>query len=397
MDGQVAQLAGVFARTVANDRVVAAGDALGLDIRLAAAVTFKNLVKYRWVPTEVAQEAGTQPIPNGEKDQIRQLLTGLMLSTPQLVRAQLSEALAIISGHDFPGRWPTLLPELVSRLQTDDLGTINGVAATANSIFKRYRNQIGNDALVAELAASQDVFAAPALEALQKISKLVPQLAAQGQGDQLRLAVGTLRLLCRIFFSLNSPGLTPLFESQLDAWMGEFHSFLGLQEGPGLAESDPTKEAPLDGLKAAVCANINLFMEMNEEEFERFMQTFVTDVWHLLTSVSGRSGQDNLAMAATRFLTTVARSVHHKLFAEAAVLQQVCESIVLPNLMVREDDEEMFEMNPVEYIRRDAEGSDADTRRRAAADLLKALSEKYEGQVRLPRGFRPAPARRACL
>jgi hypothetical protein len=38
------------------------------------------------------------------QEQIRQLLTGLMLSTPQLVRAQLSEALAIISGHDFPAR-----------------------------------------------------------------------------------------------------------------------------------------------------------------------------------------------------------------------------------------------------------------------------------------------------
>jgi exportin-2 (importin alpha re-exporter) len=58
-------------------------------------------------------------------------------------------------------------------------------------------------------------------------------------------------------------------------------------------------------------------------------------VWHLLTSVSARSGQDGLAMAATRFLTTVARSVHHGLFKEPAVLQQVCESIVLPNLKVR--------------------------------------------------------------
>lgn len=36
-------------------------------------------------------------------------------------------------------RWPGLLPELVGRLKTDDLGVINGVAATANSIFKRYR------------------------------------------------------------------------------------------------------------------------------------------------------------------------------------------------------------------------------------------------------------------
>ncbi|GBG00626.1 exportin, partial [Raphidocelis subcapitata] len=359
MEPAVQQLAEVFARTVANDReviktaeeqlksvsqqpgygitvlkVVAAGEALGMDVRLAAAVTFKNLVKYRWVPTEVAQDAGALPVPDAEKEQIRQLLTGLMLSTPPLVRAQLSEALAIISGHDFPMRWPGLLPELVARLQTDDLGVVNGVAATANSIFKRYRNQYGSNDLVAELAASQEVFAQPALDALVATSKAVPALAAAGRTEQLRTAVSTLRLLCRIFFSLNSPGLTPLMESQLDTWMGEFHGFLALADAPALAEKDPTQEAPLDGLKAAVCANINLFMEIAEEEFAKFLQTFVTDVWHLLTSVSGRSGQDGLAMAATRFLTTVARSVHHTLFAEAAVLKQICESIVLPNLKV---------------------------------------------------------------
>jgi hypothetical protein len=39
-------------------------------------------------------------------------------------------------------------------------------------------------------------------------------------------------------------------------------------------------------------------------------------------------------MAAIRFLTTVARSVHSKLFADTSVLKQICESIVLPNLRV---------------------------------------------------------------
>jgi hypothetical protein len=48
--------------------------------------------------------------------QIKQLLTGLMLNTPPLVRAQLSEALTLISNHDFPTAWPQLLPELVERL-----------------------------------------------------------------------------------------------------------------------------------------------------------------------------------------------------------------------------------------------------------------------------------------
>lgn len=38
-------------------------------------------------------------------------------------------------------------------------------------------------------------------------------------------------------------------------------------------------------------------------------------------------------------------------------------------------------MNPLEYIRRDAEGSDSDTRRRAAADLVKSLTERFPHQV----------------
>lgn len=51
--------------------------------------------------------------------------------------------------------------------------------------------------------------------------------------------------------------------------------------------------------------------------------------------------QDNLAMSAIRFLTTVSKSVHHTLFADAGALQQICESIVIPNLRVRADDEEV--------------------------------------------------------
>jgi exportin-2 (importin alpha re-exporter) len=51
--------------------------------------------------------------------------------------------------------------------------------------------------------------------------------------------------------------------------------------------------------------------------------------------VTQRPGQDNLAMNAIRFLTTVAKSVHSKLFADPAALKQICEAIILPNLRVR--------------------------------------------------------------
>lgn len=50
-------------------------------------------------------------------------------------------------------------------------------------------------------------------------------------------------------------------------------------------------------------------------------------------------------------------------------------------MQVRDEDEEVFEMNPIEYIRRDIEGGDSDTRRRSAADLVKALTDVFEAQV----------------
>ncbi len=95
----------------------------------------------------------------------------------------------------------------------------------------------------------------------------------------------------------------------------------------------------------------------------------------------GYHPQDNLAMNAIRFLTTVASGVHHALFKDENTLKQVCEKIVIPNLMMRDDDEEMFELNWVEYVRRDTEGSDSDTRRRAAAELVKSLTAKFSTEA----------------
>jgi exportin-2 (importin alpha re-exporter) len=47
----------------------------------------------------------------------------------------------------------------------------------------------------------------------------------------------------------------------------------------------------------------------------------------------------------------------------------------------REVDEELFEDNPQEYIRRDAEGADTDTRRRGATDLVRGLCKSFEAEV----------------
>ncbi|KAI6659426.1 Exportin-2-like isoform X2 [Oopsacas minuta] len=57
------------------------------------------------------------------------------------------------------------------------------------------------------------------------------------------------------------------------------------------------------------------------------------------------------------------------------------EQVILPNVQLRDTDEEQFEDNADEYIRRDLEGSDVDTRRHAACHLIKSLCKHFEEKV----------------
>jgi len=351
-------------------------------VRQAAAVNFKNHVKHRWADPDPELFGGQDvpPIADDEKAQIKSLITSLMVSAPPKVQSQLSEALTIISQHDFPGKWESLLPELTSKLRehSGDLAVVSGVLETANSVFKRFRNAFMSNSLSRELDYAQKQFSRPALAMLQQIR--AQAAAAAGDAAALRPLLRCARLVCRIFFSLNSLGLSEHIEEQLKEWMSEFHMLLKIETAV-LDEPDPEKESPLDSLKAAVCENINLYMESCEEEFQAYLSTFVHVVWELLLKVSAKPGQDRLAMAAIRFLTTVSRSVHCTLFQDAGALQKICENIVIPNLRVRPEDEEVFDFNYVEYIRRDTEGSDSDTRRRAACELVKSLTEKFPSEV----------------
>lgn len=88
------------------------------------------------------------------------------------------------------------------------------------------------------------------------------------------------------------------------------------------------------------------------------------------------------------------------LFENQQTLEAFCEKIVLPNMTLRTFEEELFEDDPAEYVRRDLESAseylllafrllDADdsraagseTRRQAASDFTRALMEQFEAQV----------------
>lgn len=324
------------------------------------------------------------PIPEDEKGAIKTHLINLMLGTPASVQAQLSEALTIICATDFPDKWQNLVPELVSKFSSGDLQVVAGVLTTANSIFKRYRGMYKSEELYRELKYVLDNFVGtsdgpkPFLDLFKSTASLVERTQDNPAG--LTQVFHCLYLMCRIFFSLHSQELPEVFEDTMGDWMGYFHTFL-TYDNAALDPAGGEEESVLIKVKAAVCENVNVYIEKNEEEFQSYLQMFAADIWNLLLKVGLQSNRDHLAITAIVFLTTVAKSVHHTLFQDAGTLKQICEGVIIPNLRMREEDEEMFEMNHIEYIRRDMEGSDSDTRRRSACELVKHLTDKFPEQV----------------
>lgn len=118
------------------------------------------------------------------------------------------------------------------------------------------------------------------------------------------------------------------------------------------------------------------------EEFESHLPDFVSAIWQLLTSTGLDVKYDLLVSTALGFLGSVAEQTgNNKLFSEGEALKTICEQVIMPNVGFRQQDQELFEDNPEEWIRRDLEGSDQATRRRAACDLIRSLSRNFEAQI----------------
>lgn len=191
----------------------------------------------------------------------------------------------------------------------------------------------------------------------------------------------TLGLLVKVFYDLSCQDMPPQFEEHLEQISGFLHKYL-TYDNPLLATDDESEAGVLENVKADICEALELYTSKFDEEFGKYTQVFITSAWNLLSSIGPEQKFDGLVSRALKFLTSVAGTARHSPnFNDENVLNQVVEKVVLPNVALRETDIELFEDEPIEFIRRDLEGSDTDSRRRAATDFLRTLQEKFEQLV----------------
>jgi exportin-2 (importin alpha re-exporter) len=341
-----------------------------LNTRLAASLAFKNFIRHNYT-----DENGAYKLPLDEVATIKQELVGLMISSPPSIQSQLGEAISLIADSDFWEKWDTLIPDLVSRLSDTDFKVTNGVLEVAHSIFQRWRPLFQSNELYAEINHVLSIFGEPFVKMLAVADQQIEankdnQVALKGWFD-------TMSLLMRIFYDLSCQDLPPVLESNIGPIVTILLKYLSYTN-PHF-DGDDDEATVLENVKAEICEALTLYTTKFDEDFSPFASQFMQAVWTLLSTVGPEKRYDLLVSKALNFLTAIAAVPRHaENFNNEEIMGQIVEKVILPNVALRESDIEMFEDEPIEFIRRDLEGSDTDSRRRAATDFLRKLLESFE-------------------
>eukprot|EP00445_Apocalathium_hangoei_P036695 CAMPEP_0203945012 /NCGR_PEP_ID=MMETSP0359-20131031/80633_1 /ASSEMBLY_ACC=CAM_ASM_000338 /TAXON_ID=268821 /ORGANISM="Scrippsiella Hangoei, Strain SHTV-5" /LENGTH=974 /DNA_ID=CAMNT_0050876113 /DNA_START=78 /DNA_END=2998 /DNA_ORIENTATION=+ len=343
-------------------------ESMDLGIRQAGSIYFKNYLKRRWGPD--------RGIPDNEKEVIKESLLPLTLRVPRLLRAQFLGALQEMAGPEFLSDWPQLLSELSRLLASaqDDV-LLQAVAMdAAHAVFSRYRVSGKGGDPVREARSCAEAFGPAHLQVWKAaceraLSGTFPVEQLVGHWELLSSAVS-------VFYDLHAQVLPNFFCDQREAYLEGFIALLGCR-GSGSLDS-----GSLASLQGEVCSALTLYASRYEEQLGAHVGRCTKAVWDLLTAIGQREEFDSLAGAGIAFLTAASRTEWESSpFQDPTALQAICEHIVLPNMKSRPSDVELFLESPQEYIVRDVEGGDEETRRRSAMDLVRALRRFSNAKV----------------
>lgn len=202
----------------------------------------------------------------------------------------------------------------------------------------RFRDAFSKD-VEANVIYTVKMLCEPLLALFVATMARVKALAATPNADaQLVPLVRAVGHIMKLFYSLNFVVLPQLVEDNMVAWFNEMQWLLQwTSTSAKLNEhaSFETKPGPLLRAQALVLDAVTLFAQKYEEEIQPFLQAFVSDAWQLLTRASADQRDDRRVIAAMTFLQTIAQSVHHDLFNNADTLKQICENVIIPNIMLR--------------------------------------------------------------
>lgn len=351
---------------------------LPLSIRLAASIFLKNFLKVNWI-----DENGNHLLAQSNINIIKQEIISLMISLPeQQLQIQIGESISIIADSDFPHNWQNLINDLVSKLSIENMNQTKSILLVSHSIFKKWRPLFRSDELFLEIKIVLDAFSVPFLNLLKNVDEKISNIKNDNTietKDNLTLLFDILLLLIKLYYDFNCQDIPEFFEDNIKDGMGILHKYLSY-ENPLV--DDPNEDDDISILikvKSSIQEVVQLYTTRYEDIFDPMINDFIQVTWQLLTKISTQPKNDILVAKSLNFLTAIIRiPKFFEFFNSNDTMNDIMVKVILPNVILRDSDIELFEDDPIEYIRRDLENSDYDTRRKSSTNFLNELKIKNE-------------------
>ncbi|KAL5007680.1 hypothetical protein ScPMuIL_016486 [Solemya velum] len=115
-------------------------DQLDMPVRQAGVIYLKNMVTQFWHDREVENPSDPVPFSVHEQDRltIRNSVIEAIIQAPDAVRVQLCVCISHMIKHDYPGRWPNIPEKLAAFIQSDNHNTWMGALMCLYQMVKVY-------------------------------------------------------------------------------------------------------------------------------------------------------------------------------------------------------------------------------------------------------------------
>ncbi|KAL9107715.1 MAG: hypothetical protein Q9227_007430 [Pyrenula ochraceoflavens] len=360
-------------------------------IRLSAAVYLKNRVSRGWPPQE--ENHIHKSIPDNERQPLRERIIPILASSPNVIRSQFIPILQTVLQHDFPDKWPNFLDVTLQLLSTQDAQSVFAGLQCLLAICRTYRFKVHEDS-----RTDLDKIVSVSFPILLTLGNKLNAEESLEAAEMLRIVVKCFKHT--IYYDL--PAHLRSRQATVD-WCTLFLHIIAKTPPPNsLAEDLDEREANhwwkakkwsyanLNRLYVRY-GNPNLTTKKNEKDYveyaKMFMTTFAPEI------LKGYLGEIEKWANGSQWLSKPSLS-YTLIYLEECVkpksiwdhlkphMETLISHVIFPILCQSDEDIELFEADPPEYLHRKLNFyEDVSAPDMAATNFLVALTKNRKKQT----------------
>ncbi|XP_058126531.1 importin-7 [Anopheles ziemanni] len=330
-----------------------------MPVRLAGAIYLKNLVNSSW-PDKEAEAGNPIPFAIHEQDRamVRDTIVEAIVHVPaEVVRAQLCFCLSHIIKSDFPGRWTQVVDKVSLCLQSSDPNAWHGALLCMYQLVKHY-----------EYKKSSERF--PLTEAMNLLLPQIYTIMLNVLNEPSEQSVLMQKQILKIYYALTQYWL-PLEVISKDvfaSWMEICRQILE-RPAPDSSHIEEEERPQLPWWKTKKWASHiilrmferygspgNVISKEYKEFADWFLQTFTSGLLTVLLKILDQ--YRNKVYVSPRVMTNtldyIKTAVSHayswKMLKPHII--EIIRDVIFPLMSYTDADEELWDSDPIEYIRK---------------------------------------------